>query len=322
MGRLTARVPRFAAIPVLAALILGFGTDARGDCCMGPPISVGVRLNTPLTATLRPTVVNDDPDHPAEGTVHALLNVRGKRVADLGIVATVASTTPHEIAFDVPASVRRRALRRAGSDRYPRAVIKFVVTARDIPSGVVSRTYGLESFVTLRPPRPTRGPTRVGMGRAVVSGSGERITGSVTLHTPRGWPQTSAPGAPIATYSPLALGASCRAHVFAQPLAIAARSATSYLDDIEIYRAGDVIARDSDGHRAWRIRATPAGYPFPSTTATALVRIARHRYAGIEMTVAFAPACPASAPRSASLVRALRHAMRTVTPHVRLAQRA
>jgi hypothetical protein len=283
---------------------------------MGPPITVGLPVNHPLSDTLRPAVFNDDPGRPADGMVRALLNVRDKRIADLGEVSTHASALPHEIAFAVPAAVRARALRAAGNARPARAVVKFVFRVRDGERGTFSRAYCMDAFVTLRPPTPTRGPTRIGVGAIRVEGSGERLRGSVLLHTPRGWPRTSAAGASLTTYDPLPMGADRRANVYAQPLAIATHSVPAYLRDLTPATA--TVASGDSPRRRWKVIVTAApGVPL-QTTAAVLVPIGRHRYAGVRIDFGFSPGCDPARTRDASLVSALRRAMTTLGVQARI----
>jgi hypothetical protein len=307
----------FAAFGSLLAIpLVGSGDTAAADCCMGPPIMVGLPVNHPLSYPLRPAVFNDDPDHPADGLVRALLNVRGKRIADLGEVSTHASTVPHEIAFAVPAAVRARALRAAGAARQPRGVVKFVIRVRGGATGAFSRAYGMDAFVTLRPPIPTRGPTKIGLGAMRVEGSGERLQGSLLLHTPNGWPRTSAAGALLTTYDPLAMGAGCRANVYAEPLAVVTRSIRTYLRELAI--ASATVASGDSPRRRWRLIVTAAaGVPL-GTTAAVLVPIERRRYVGVRIDVGFSPGCAPARTRDPSLISALRHAMTTLGVRARI----
>lgn len=302
---------------VASCVALGFGSRARADCCTGPPIAVSLPYNTPLAPTLHAVVVNDDPDHPAVGSVRALLNVGTTRIADLGSVQTTASTIPHEVDFHVSAAVRARARRIARPGRHPRGIVKFVIHARDTATGTVSPTYGVDAFITLRPPTSTRGPVRISLATTPVRGSSaEHLTGSLVLPTPRGWPQTSEAGAAPATFGPLQISARCRANIIAQPIGLATSSAATYIAQFD--GSADTVASGRSGLRRWRVRATRADELYPRITAVGLTRVAPRRYGGARVDVEFSPDCPAIASRTPALLSALHQAIGTQTVRARI----
>jgi hypothetical protein len=299
---------------MVSLVVLGFGSQARADCCVGPPIAVSLPYNTPLASTLHAVVSNDDPDHPAAGSIHAFLNVGGTRIADLGSVQTTSSTIAHEVDFHVSAAVRAKARRVARPGRHPRGIVKFVVRAKDTSTGTVFRTYGLDAYITLRPPTPTRGPVHVNLATTSVSGAvAEHLTGSLVLPTPRGWPQTSEAGAAPATFGPLQIGARCRASIVAQPIGLATSAVATYV--AQVGGVADTVASGRSGLSRWRVRATRAAELYPAITAVGLTRIARHRYGGARVDVQFSPNCPATAARSPALLGAVRHAISSETVH-------
>lgn len=297
-------------LSLVAAALTGAGLApavAQADCCMGPAMNVWLPLNTPLGATVHPLVANDDPDHPAVGTVRVLLNVGDRRIADLGTVTTTATTSPRELAIRVGSKVLRRA--RAASRRRGaparRGVLKFVVRAADPRTGHVFPAYATEAFVTLTPPRRATGPT-------VIPLDAPGVRGLVRVTTPRMWRRTSPARTSPATFLPPAPGAGCRPHVTAIPVAVASNVLDSSLTERGFRR--EVLSEGRSPGRRWLVTATA---PTSVVTATAYRRISSTRFAGAEVSATFSPGCTESVRRSPSLVRALRDAARGAT--VRLA---
>ena len=277
---------------------------------MGPPVWVYLPINTPLTSTLHPIVVNDDPDRPGVGSVRAYLNVGGRRVADLGSVDTTATTVPREITLRVPPHVIRRARRLARRKGKPwlRGVVKFVIRSRDATSGTPARTYGNEGFVSLAPAVRTSHPIRIALGIGAVRGAvRERLTGSLLLRVPKSWPRTSPRGSDPTTFGPLRVRG-CTAHAYAWTIGVATSEPARYV--AEAGGPGDTVYAGSDGMRRGRVRASTPSGERPFAAAIGLARIARHRYAGVRIDIVFSPRCGPTAARDPELLAALRRSVR------------
>jgi hypothetical protein len=312
---------RIVVLSVAASVVLGAGV-AAADCCVGPAISMSLPYDAPLTVELKATVANDDPDHHADGDVHGLLNVAGRRVADLGTVHVVdVSPTPQAVTFwlgtDQLAAVRAAGMRA----HTTRGTIHFVIsnaTAR--PSGIVSPVYAQDSFVSLTPGVHTTGPTRLSLTHRIVSGSGQRLRGSVAFTPPRAWRRTSADGASPAAFGPIAITARCNAYLLVQGVAVAAGDPRAYVDAIG--GPGNTVASGRRGSPRWRVRASAATDDVTRTAAIGIARIAQHRYAGVRVDVHFDPDCAASAARSSKLIPGLTRLARDLSVHARLRRTA
>jgi hypothetical protein len=254
-------------------------------------------------------VVNDDPDRPGVGSVHAFLNVGKRRVADLGSVDTMATTVPREITFRVPSDVihRARALARRKGKPWLRGVVKLVVRSRDASSGEPSRTYGNEGFVSLAPPVHTNRPIRIALGIGTLRGAVERLTGSLFLRVPRSWPRTSPRGSDPTTFGPLHVSG-CTAYAYAWTIGVATSDPARYVT--EAGGPGETVFAGSDGRHRWRVRASTASAQLPRTAAIGISRIGRHRYAGVRMDIVFSPRCGPGAARDPELLGALRRTVR------------
>jgi hypothetical protein len=302
------RASRWTLAVVLAGLWLAPATQA--ECCMGPPVWVYLPINTPLTSTLHPIVVTDDPDHPGTGSVHAYLNVGQRRVADLGSVDTTATTVPHEITFRVPSDVIGRARKLAHRNGKPwlRGVVKFVVRSRYADSGVPARTYGNDGFVSLAPAVRTSRPIRIGLGADTVDGAvRERLTGSLFLRVPKSWPRTSPRASAPTTFGLLHVGG-CTVNAYAWTIGVATRDPARYV--AEAGGPGETVYAGKAGTHRWRVKVSPATDELPSAAAIGIVRIGRHRYAGLRMDIVFSPRCGPAAARDHDLLAALRRGVR------------
>jgi hypothetical protein len=306
-------------IAVLAG-VLGAAPSTQADCCMGPPVWVFLPINTPLTSTLHPIVLNDDPDRPGVGSVHAYLDVARRRVADLGSVDTMATSVPREISFRVPSDVIRRARQLAHRPGKPwrRGVVKFVIRARDAVADVPASTYVSEGFVSLAPAVRTRHPIRIALGIGTVRGAvRERLEGALLLRVPKSWPRTSPRGSDPTTFGPLRVGG-CTAYAYAWTIGVATSDPARYV--AEAGGPGETVYAGSAGTRRWRVRATVASAQRPWATAIGIVRIGRRRYAGARFDMLFSPRCGPEAAREPQLLAALRRGVRDLVVRGRVAK--
>jgi hypothetical protein len=306
-------------LSVAAAFVLTVRA-ASADCCAGPPISVSLPYDAPLTAHLRAAVSNDDPDHHADGDIRGLLNIRGHRVADLGIahVADV-SPTPQAVTFSLSVSQLAAIRTAAKRARATRAVIHFVVSnATDRLTVTRARVYAEDSFVSLTAGVHTARPTKLSVGRVGVSGSGQRLRGWVAFTAPRRWRGDSVDGASPAAFGPIALVAGCRASLFVPAVAVATSHPDAYV--AAVGGPGQTLAAGRHGTSEWRVRAGATRDALPAATAVGIAPIARRRYAGLRVDVRFDPGCPASAARSGGLIRGLTQVVRDMSVHARLAR--
>jgi hypothetical protein len=309
------RAPALMIAGLLAGLWLV--PSAQAECCMGPPVWVYLPINTPLTSTLHAIAVTDDPDRTGTGSVHAYLNVGQRRVADLGVVETAATTVPREITFRVPAEVIRRARRLGHRKGKPwlRGIVKFVVRSQYVGGGV-ARTYGNDGFVSLAPPVRTSRPIRIAVGGATVRGTArERLTGSLLLRVPKSWPRTSPRGADPTTFSPLHVG-ECTAHADTWIEAAATSDPAAYV--AAAGGASDTVYTGVRGTHRWRVKATTAAAENPWATAIGIERIGRHRYAGLRIDITFSPRCGPAVARDPGLLSALRRAVRDLAVRARV----
>jgi len=297
-----------------AAIALGLASaPAQGDCCMGPPVSVALPLNTPLISTLLAVVSNDDPDRPGTGSVRILLNVGAQRIADLGTFRVSASTIPTELAIPVSESVRSRARAVGRHRRLHSAVVKFVVTASTLAQGIAlpPRTYGIDGYLTLDAPASTRGPTRIGLSTTRFTGAAsQHASGSALMPTPHGWPRTSRLDASIATFGPLPIAVGCRVNIEARPVAVATSRLAAFVAQ-EAY--GVRLAASRTGDVTWAVwRSTSATGP-QVVKGLGIVRVARRRYVGLRVYAKFSPRCGPDAGRDRATFVAVRRSVRDMT---------
>lgn len=301
--------PAVVTVALIAFMGIFSPESASAD---GDPggVFVAVALNTPLTESLRPTVVTGFPEETYDVTVAAYLNVGGVGLGSLGQVTVRATNTKQQLTFDVSATMRAKAdalARRTGHDR---GSVSFVIASPQF------KTISQQSLVSLRPPVATKAPTSIGVRTSVIGDPQQFARGLVRLPTPNGWLRSSAPKATIATFTSVPVVDGCTADVQASPQVIRARS---FAHIVSVFELNNPVARKGP---TWRVLATPEPFPNPNAVAVGLRPIAPGRYAGARVLVSFAPGCPPTAAREPTFLSQLQHAVSHITARVRLSDPA
>lgn len=300
------RLSRAGVVSVALAMCLGIVSPQSASADSDGGVTVSVALNTPLTATLRPTVVTGFPEESYDVTVTAYLNVGGVPLGSLGRVAVHATFTKAQITFNVPAAVRAKATAVARRTGHVRGSVSFVTASPLLP------TLSQQSFVSLRPLVATTAPTSIGVRTTVLSSPKQTARGTVTLATPNGWLRSSAPGAVTATFTSVPVSDGCTADVRAFPQIF---RASSFAHIAKVFSLTSPVARSG---ASFRVLATPTTFPSPNAVAVGVRHIAPGRYAGVRVLVSFAPDCRATAARDSAFLSQLQHAVSHITAHVRL----
>jgi hypothetical protein len=303
--------PSVLLIAALAiAIVAGGRSPASADVGVG--VVVSLPPNSPLASVLRAEARNGDPDRPYEAVVHAYVNVGTERIADLGEASVPASVRSSVVSFAVPREARVKARREGARTGHRRATVTFVISARDPATGDVRPPFAAKSFVRLGPGSHPRGPTRLALaGEGVSGGGGTLVDGDVFIAAPHRWLRTSPPRASTATFGPVAVTADCRATIIAGVTAIAARTPLADPNAPPRLNPARASVVTAGTYRA-----------DPYTTAIGLQRYARHRYAGVRISVDFVPGCSPAAAHAHALLATLRQIVRSVHVHVRRTRRA
>lgn len=297
------------ALTGLACGLAAFGAPALADVSGGP--SVFLPLNTPLKATLHPTVAVDV-DATFEVRVTAYLRVGDQSLGRIGRFQALASFTPQTV--ELPVAPRLLAAARAAGRRsgHRRAHVQFVLTGPGL-----SRTTN-ESFVSLRPPVRTTGPTPIRLGGSIAGASGV-ARGTITVATPSGWMRTSTAGASPATFTAIPLDAGCRADAIIQP-AVRAVSSVEKLLAADPPR-GTLVRAGRTGANRWAVLASAPASASRTVQAIGIRRLARHRYADVRLYLTLGAKCPPAAARTPALLFALQRVVSRMTARVALSRR-
>ena len=279
----------------------------------GFAVSVSVAMNTPLTATLQPTVVVEDQSgQPHDATVVVTLRVGDVSLGVLANLNVHATEIPVRVSVPVAASVRERVAAIARRTGHARGSVAFTVSG----PGFLRVTQ--QSFVSLRPPVRTSGPTPIAVGRSTLIDSHHEARGTVTLATPKGWERTSLSRAPTATFTGIPVAGSCTADVLALPQVLAMRSVATIIPSGLRFPG---LREGSAGGVTWQVIPLPSLGVAPSVFATAARAVAPHRSVVVKVRVSFTPDCARDAALEPALLSALQRAVSRLTAHVELRRR-
>jgi hypothetical protein len=143
----------------------------------------------------------------------------------------------------------------------------------------------------------------------------------VSFTAPWAWPRTSRDGSVLPTYGPVRLGGNCTVNILAELDLVAVRALT--LPTLRTAGVGglgqaDPVASDIGPARAWAVVIEDPHF----VKAVGLVRVARHRYAGLRVYVRLYPTCTPAASRDRALLRGVRKIVSRVAARITIRPRA